>query len=157
MAELRTILETEFIPRMSAIHDLADTGTPKTLTTSLEQYTNDGALRNVSSTVLWDTVTNAVDCSELPVWSKIDIVLSSDIAAGNQGAIILVDFICPNNGSPFSIGQLSVPVDRADSYPARFPFAGYVGPEVQQYGIEIYSGLITGTLDVSNRKILVRA
>lgn len=155
MAELTDILEGEFVPRKSAIHDVHDTGTAVTLTTTLQKYVNDGAVRDWSTVEMWDT--DHLDCSMLPVGSKLDVILSSDVAAGNQGAIILVEFICPNNGSPFVVSDLSVPIGRADSYPERFPLTGYVGPEVQQYGIEIYSGLLTGSLDVSNRKLLVRA
>lgn len=157
MAELTAILEGEFIPRQSATHDVHDTGTVVGLTTTLEKYSNDGVTRNYSNVVMWDTVADMVDCTMLPVNSKIDISLSSDVAAGNQGAIIIVELRCPNNGSPFLLKQFSVPVDRADSYPVDVTWNGYVGPEVQLYGIEVYSGLQTGTLNVSNRKLLVRA
>jgi hypothetical protein len=155
--ELVDVLNDNFVPRKSAIHDCHDTGVAKTLTTTLEKYTNDAAVRNWNTVALWDTTTNYVDCSTLPVGSKLDIILSSDIAAGNQGALVLVEYRCPNGGAPFLLAQTTTAISKNDAYPERFAFTGYVGPEVQQYGIEIYSGLQSGSLDVSNRKLLVRA
>ena len=158
MAELTDILENEFITRKSAIHDCHDTLTNSvTLTATPAKYTNDAAERDWGTAVLWDTANNLVDCSALAVGSKLDVVLDSVIASGNQGAVVLVEFICPNNGSPFTLKQKVVTVARSVEYPEDATWVGYVGPEVQQYGVEIWSSVATGTVTLTKRKLLVRA
>jgi|GEM_PF-6014727 len=158
MKQLTDSLSEKFITRMSAIHDCHDTLTNSaTLTTTPAKYTNDAAERDWGTEELWDSVNSIVDCSGLVVGSKIDIILDSVIASGNQGATILVEFICPNNGNPFTMKQKIVVIERSVEYPEDATWVGYVGPEVQQYGVEIWSSVVTGTVVLTKRKILVRA
>ena len=157
MAELRDIMATEFIPSRDAYHDAVDSGGPYTLTTTYAKYVNDAAVRNESTLVMWDEVASHVDCSMLPVGSKLDIKVDSVVAAQNKGAVMLVKFECPNGGAPFTLEEIPVEVASNAAQSERWVLIGYVGPEVQQYGIDIYSKVETGTADVSSRKLLVRA
>lgn len=158
MKQLTNALKDRFITRQSAIHDSHNTAaTTATLTTTPAKYTNDGVARQWKTETLWNTTTNIVDCSALAVGSKIDVILDSLIASGNQGAIISVEFRCPNNGSPFVMKTSTLEVAKNVAFPAEIAWKGYIGDEVQEFGIEIYSSVLTGTVTLSERKLLVRA
>ena len=157
MAELKDIMATEFVPSRDAYHDAVDSGGPYTLTTSYEKYVNDAVVRDESTLVMWDKIANHVDCSTLPIGSKLDIKIDSVVAANNNGAVILVKFECPNDGAPFTLEEIPVEVASNVEQSERWILVGYVGAEVQQYGVDIYSKVETGTSDVSSRKLLVRA
>ena len=166
MRLLGSILFNYFKPRKSgndnvwdSTTEIAEGGSTIELTTSFVKYVNDGAgSYSFSNQAFWDSTNNIVDCSALPIGSKLDIKLTSDITNGNKDNAIEVEFRCPNNGSPFVVGEDYQLAKKASSYPEAFILLGYVGPEVQQYGIEIYSRKIeTSTVTASNRKLLVRA
>ena len=158
MAELRTILGTEYISSKDAIHDVHDTLTnTATLTTDYQLYTNDATVRDYGTATLWDKDNSIIDCSSLVEGAKIDVVLDSLIASGSQDALITVKFECPNNGSPFTLKEKTLRVKKNDTYNDDVTWGGYIGPEVKLYGIKIYSKVGVGTLDVSQRKLLVRA
>ena len=159
MATLNNILGSNFITRKSAIHDCHDNqSNVVTLTTTPQKYTNDGTGgRNWYTTELWDTTNNIVDCSNLVVGSKLDISIDTTIDGGNKDTLIFVEFRCPNNGSPFTLKTITITIDKALTYQDEAVWNGYVGPEVQQYGIEIYSSASISGVDLSLRTILIRA
>ena len=166
MGILKDILFGNFYPRKSGIDDcwdsateLSGTGVAKELTTSFVEYTNDRAGSYGFSTLApWDGTTNSIDCSMLPVGSKLDIILVSDVENTNQDNAVEVEIRCPNDGNPFVVREIYEEVSKSASYPQPFKWQGYVGVEIQQYGLKIYSRKTgASTVTVANRKILVRA
>ena len=157
MATLSKIRAGKVIPEKGINNKVIDTGTQKTLTTALEPYTNDAVQGSTGTMTLWDPVANSVDLSMLPVWCNVDVVLKSDVEGGNQDSSIIVQFICPNNGNPIIVANKTVPVLRAVDAPIEAVCLGVVSAEIQQYGIEIYSATVAGSLNVSNRELLIRA
>lgn len=155
--QLADRLKDDYYTRQSAVHDVHDSGGPYTLDTDYELYVNDAVTRDVSSVVMWDKTTNHIDCSMLALYCKLFVKVDSTVAAGNKGAVILVKFECPNGGSPFIVEEVQVEVPSNDAKPSQWKMLGYVGPEVKQYGIDIYSRVESGTANVSNRKLLVEA
>lgn len=157
MATLTEIRASKVIPEKGINNKVIDTGTQKALTTTLVKYTNDAVQGSTGTMTLWNPATNSVDLSMLPVGCNVDVILQSDVEGGNQDASIIVQFICPNNGSPIIVANKTVPVLRAVNAPIEIVCLGVVSAEIQQYGIDIYSATVAGSLNVSNRELLIRA
>ena len=162
MAELTTILAGENIPRRSGIDDVGSVAAPVVIADidGYVEYVNAGGGYEDGNGVFWNRSTNTLDCSSLPLYAKIDLVLRSTINVSDVNAIVTVKFECPRpagSGGPVVLDEIDIdPVKKSTDYRERALFHGYNGALVKQYGVKAYTKVSAGNVTISNRTLLAR-
>lgn len=156
--DIRDVLEDNIIPRKSRIHDCVDTGTLQTLADGVRTvYTNDklGYEYNNGTGDLWDSVNNKITDTILD--AKIDIIVGGTMNAPSANTRLDVELVIddtpeiPVKKRTLEISRNGVNID------ADMAFLVYNGAAAQADGFKIYLTAQGGSIDITNKSILVRA
>ena len=159
MADLEDILRDNMILNRDGIDDVGSNAAPVTITDAagFVEYVNPGGGYEDGNISLWNKTTNTLDCSQLPAYNKIELILRSTINVTDINAIVTVKFVIPDPGGEIIVDELDiVPAKKNVDYIERAVFNGYAGASAVTHGIKAYTKVSSGSVTVSNRTLLVR-
>ncbi len=162
MPEIEDVLRDNIIPRQSGIDDVGSSASPVTYSSSdgYVEYVNPGGGYEDSNITVWDKVNNVLDCKNLPLYAKVDLLQKATINVSSPSAIITVKFVIPRpvgDGGEIVLDEIDiVPKKQGIDYREHVVWHGYAGALVKQYGVKSYAKVSDGSVTVSNRSLLAR-
>ena len=161
MAELNEILKNNAYAGRDLVHDVHDSAVSVTIsdTDGKVDYANDGGAYEDGNATLWDVVNDSVVTTDLPLWSKLDVKLTSTINFTNSLGILDVEFYIPHpTEGDIELSTITkTPKKTNTEYAECITCMGYVGQYVKDYGVKIRTSVSAGSVTITKRKLLARA
>lgn len=156
---LDEVLEDDWVPRRSGIQNEQSDAAPVTIAVvdGWVKYTNNGAAFGEKNTTLFDTSTGHIDVSALPLWSKVDFILTTNILMTNPNGYIKVKIVIPDTAGDIEVNVATILPVKNTAHDKSIVLGGYIGDKAIEFGFDIYTSVEVDSAEFANRRILLRS
>ena len=158
MGTLKKYLEDNIVPRQVAIHDLTDNRPTLTLTPGdgWVEYVNNGLGYNYhNGEALFNTATGII--KDHIVDAKLDVILTSQLNFTANVDYLEVKLEIQNPAKYIIQTHTIAPIKQGNIVDVCILWNIYTGELVEQYGAKVFTRVVGGNIEISNRRTLIRS